>query len=67
MTRILLRINLLTVVLIVPGAVKVVEISLFQSSTLLLIRLSNSLVKIFLLMVPLFGMLFLMRFMHPSP
>ena len=56
-----------TVVFIVLGAVKVVVISLsFQSSTLLFIKLSNSLVIVWLLMLPLFGMLFQMSFV-PLP
>ena len=49
---------------------KVVAISLsFQSSTLLFSNLSSSLVIVLLLMLPLFGMLFQMRFMplHPWP
>ena len=59
---ILLHIFLPTAVLITPGSVKVVAISLsFQSSTLLFINLSSSLVIVLLLMLPLFGMLFQMR------
>ena len=55
-------------VLIVPGAVKVVVISLsFQSFTLLFINLSNSLVIVLLLMLPLCGMLFLVRFVPLPP
>ena len=55
-------------VLIVPGAVKVVVISLsFQSSTLLFINLSNSLVIVLLLMLPLCGILFQMRFVPLPP
>ena len=51
-TGILLHIFLPTSVLTVPGAVKVVVISLpFQSSTLLFINLSNSLVIVLLLML----------------
>ena len=49
---------------------KVVAISLsFQSSTLLFINLSNSLVIVLRLMLPLCGMLFQMRFvpLHPWP
>ena len=62
---ILLDIFLSTAFLIVPGAVKVVVISLsFQSSTLLFINLSNSLV---ILLLPLFGMLFQMRFVPLPP
>ena len=65
--RYLLHIFLPTAVLIVPGAVKVVAISLsFQSSTLLFTYMSNSLVIVLLLMLQLFGMLFQMRFM-PLP
>ena len=60
---ILLHIFLLIAVLIVQGAAKIVAISLpFQSSTLLSINLSNSLVIVLLLMLLLFGMLFQMRF-----
>ena len=59
--RFLLHIFLPTAVLIVPGAVKVVAISLsFRSSTLLFTHLSNSLVIVLLLMLQLFGMLFFM-------
>ena len=57
-------------VLIAPGSAKVVVISLsFQSSTLLFINLSCSLVIVLLLMLPLFGMVFQMRFVpvHPWP
>ena len=51
----------------VPGAVKVVTLSLsFQSSTLLFINLSNSLIIVLLLMLPLCGMLLQMRFV-PLP
>ena len=51
----------------VLGAVKVVVISLsFQSSTLMFINLSNSLVIVLLLMLPLCGILFQMRF-EPLP
>ena len=65
---ILLHIFLPTAVLTVPGAVKVVVISLsFQSFALLFINLSNSLVIILLLMLPLCGMLFLMRFVPLPP
>ena len=67
---ILLHIFLPTVVLIAPGPAKVVAISLsFQSSTLLFINLSSSLVIVLLLMLPMFGMLFQMRFvpLHPWP
>ena len=65
---ILLHIFLPTAVLIVLGAVKVVVISLsFQSSTLLLINLSNSLLIVVLLMLPLCGMLFQMRFVPLPP
>ena len=65
---ILLHIFLPTAVLIVPDAVKVVVISLsFQSFALLFINLSNSLVIVLLLMLPLCGMLFLMRFVHLPP
>ena len=64
---ILLRIFPPTTVLIVPGAVKVAVISLsFQSSTPLFTNLSNSLVIVLRLMLPLCGMLFLMRFV-PLP
>ena len=69
-TGILLHIFLPTAVLVAPGSAKVVAISLsFQSSTLLFINLSNSLVIVLLLMLPLFGMLFQMRFvpLHPWP
>ena len=59
---------LLRVVLTVPGGVIVVVISLsLQSSTLLLISLSQNLVIAVLLMLPLFEMLFLMTFMCPLP
>ena len=62
---ILLHIFLLTVVLTVPGEVKLLEISLlFQSFILLLISLSNTLVIVLLSMLPMFGWLFLMRFMY---
>ena len=65
---ILLHIFLPTAVLIVPDAVKVVEIFLsFQSFALLFINLSNSLVIVLLLMLPLCGMLFLMRFVPLPP
>ena len=67
---ILLHIFFPTAVFIAPGGVKVVAISLpFQSFTLLFINLSNSLVIVLLLMLPLCGMLFQMRFMplHPWP
>ena len=65
---ILLLIFLPTAVLIVPGTVKVVVISLsFQSFSLLFINLSNSLVIVLLLMLPLCGMLFLMRFVPLPP
>ena len=47
------------------GQVVVISLS-FQSSTLLFINLSNSLVIVLRLMLPLFGMLFLMRFV-PLP
>ena len=58
---ILLHIFLPTVVLISPSSAKGVAISLsFQSSTLLFINLSSSLVIVLLLMLPLFGMLFQM-------
>ena len=57
-TQVFLHIFLPTAVLIVPGAVKVVVISLsYQSSTRLFINLSNSLVIVLLLMLPVFGML----------
>ena len=59
-----------TAVHIAPSSAKVVAISLsFQSSTLLFINLSSSLVLVLLLMLPLFGMLFQMRFvpLHPWP
>ena len=47
---------------------KVVAISLsFQSSSLLFTNLSNSLVIVVLLMLPLFGMLFQMRFVPLPP
>ena len=65
-TGILLHIFLPTPVLRVPGTDKVMTISFsFQSSTLLL-NLSSSLV---IVLLPLFGMLFQMRFMpvHPWP
>ena len=64
---IFLHIFLPTAALIVPGAVKVVVISLsYQSSTRLFINLSNSLVIVLLLMLPVFGMLSQMRFVpHP--
>ena len=64
---ILLHIFLPTAVCIIPGVVKVVVISLsFQSSTRLFINLSNSLVILLLLMLPLFGMLYQTRFvLHP--
>ena len=53
---ILLHIFLPTAVLTAPGLAKVVAISLsFQSSTLLFINLSSSLVIVLLLMLPLFG------------
>ena len=62
---ILLYIFLPTAALTVPGSAKVVAMSLsFQSSTLLFINLSSSLV-IVLLLIPLFGMLFQMRFVPP--
>ena len=65
---ILLHIFLPTAVLILPGSVKVVAISLsFQSSTLLFINLSNSLVIVLLLMIPLCGMLFQMTFVPLPP
>ena len=67
---ILLHIFVPTLVLTAPGAAKVVAISLsFQSSTLLFINLSSSLVIVLLLMLPLFGMHFQMRFvpLHPWP
>ena len=65
---ILLHIFLPTAVLIVAGAVIVVAISLsFQSSTLLFINLSNNFVIVWLLMLPLFGMLFQMRFVPLPP
>ena len=65
---ILLHIFLPTAVLIVPGTVKVVVFSLsFQSFALLFINLSNSLVIVLLLMLPLCGMLFLMRFVPLPP
>ena len=61
---ILLRTYLNTAVPTVPGAVRVVVISLscpsFNSYFL-----SNSLVIVLLLMLPLFGMLFLRRFVRP--
>ena len=69
-SRYLLHIFLPTAVLTAPGAAKVVAISLsFQSSTLLFINLSSSLVIVLLLRVPLFGMLFQMGFvpLHPWP
>ena len=67
-TGIWLHIFLPTAVLIVVGTVKVVVISLsFQSSTLLFINLSNSLVIVLLLMLPLFGLLFQVRFMPRPP
>ena len=57
-----------TAVLIVPGAAKVLTISLsFQTSTLLFINLSNSLVIVLLLMLSLCGMLFQMRFVPLPP
>ena len=57
-----------TAVLIVPGAVKVVIISLsFQIFALLFINLSNSLAIVLLLILPLCRMLFLMRFMPLPP
>ena len=59
---ILLHIFLPTAVLIVPGAVKVVVIF-----ALLFINLSNSLVIVLLLKLPLCGMLFLMRFVPLPP
>ena len=60
---ILLHTYLPTAVPTVPGAVKVVVISLsFPSLYPQSINLSNSLVVGLLLMLPLFGMLFLMRF-----
>ena len=45
----------------------VVTSLLFQSSNPLTINLSSSLVIVLLLMPPLFGMLFLMRFVSPPP
>ena len=65
---ILLHIFLPTAVCTAPGTAKVVPISLsFQSSTLLFINLSSSSVIVLLLMLPLFGMLFQVRFvpLHP--
>ena len=67
---ILLHIFLITSVLTAPGTAKVVAISLsFQSSTLLFINLSSSLVIVFAFDAPLFGMFFQMRFvpLHPWP
>ena len=59
----LLHIFFSTTVLKGPDAVKVVVISLsFQSSTLLFINQSNSLVTVLPLILPLFGMLSQMRF-----
>ena len=64
---ILLHIFLPTAVLIIPGSVKAVAISLsLQSSTFLFINLSNSLVIVLLLMLPICGMLFQMGFV-PLP
>ena len=61
-------ISLPTADLTVPGTIRVVVISLsFQSSNPLFINPSKSLVIILHLMAPLFGMLFLMRFVHPPP
>ena len=63
---ILLLTSLPTVVPTVPGAVRVVEISLsFPSFNPQFINLSNNLVIVLLLMLLLFGMLFLRRFVHP--
>ena len=65
---ILLHISFPTAVLTVPGTVRVVVISLmFQSSNPLSINLSSSLVIVLLLVPPLFGMLFLIRFTCPLP
>ena len=65
---ILLLIFLPTAVRIVPGVVKVVVISLsFQSSIRLFINLSNILVIVLLLMLPLFRMLSQMRFVRHTP
>ena len=64
---ILLYIFLSIAAFIVPRAVKVLVISLsFQSSTCLFINLSNSLVIVLLLMLPIFGMLSQMSLVpHP--
>ena len=60
---ILLHITLPTV----PGAVRVVVNSLsFQCSNPVSKNLLSSLVTVLFLMPPLFGMLFLMRFVHPK-
>ena len=59
---------ILTIVLTATGAVKVEEISLlFQSSILLLISLSNSLVIVIFMMLPLEYSLNLMRYVHTLP
>ena len=68
--RYLLHIFLPTAIRMAPGSAIVVVISLsFLSSTLLFINLSSSLVIVMVLMLPLFGMLFRMRFvpLHPWP
>ena len=63
---ILLHTSLPAAVPTVPGAVSVVVISLsFPSFNPQSIKPSNSLVIVLLLMLPLFGMLFLRRFMRP--
>ena len=63
---ILLHTFLPTAVPTVPGAVRVVVISLsFPSFNPQSINPSNSLVIVLLLMLPLFGMLFLRRFVRP--
>ena len=65
---ILLHIFLPTAVVIVPGTVKLVVISFsFHRFTLLFIKLSNSLVIVLLLMLPLYGMFFLMRLVPLLP
>ena len=62
---ILLHIYLPTEVPTVPGAVRVLVVSLsFPSFRPQSINLSDSLVIVLLLMLPLFGMLFLMRFVR---
>ena len=65
---ILLHISLPTAVLTIPGTDRVGVISLwFQSSYPLSINQSSGLAIVLLLMPPLFGMLFLVRFVHPPP